>query len=152
MVSQRTPPRPTFQECCLLEAHTWVPLPKATSSSMNRQGVAWPHCFNVGYLKDWTCPRAPERYGWGLCCNYISVQIFLLPHLLLSFLYRCCNFLHEVPTVAQQDWWFLYSTKTHVQSLTQHSGLKDLVFLQLWLRSDPWPRIPFAMGQSKDKN
>ena len=33
----------------------------------------------------------------------------------------------EVPTVVQQDWWYLLSTGMRVQSLAQHSGVKDLV-------------------------
>ena len=49
-----------------------------------------------------------------------------------------------VPTVAQQDWQYFCSTRMQVQSLAQHSGLKDPVLLQLQhtlqlqLRSDPW--------------
>jgi len=39
-----------------------------------------------------------------------------------------------VPTVAQWDQQHLCSAGTHVQSLAQHSGLKDLVLLQLQLR------------------
>ena len=36
-----------------------------------------------------------------------------------------------VPTVAQWDWRPLYSTRTKVQSLACHSGLKDLVLPKL---------------------
>ena len=42
--------------------------------------------------------------------------------------------------MAQQDQWYLCSTRMQVQSLARHSGLKDPVHrLQLQLRSDPWP-------------
>jgi len=32
-----------------------------------------------------------------------------------------------------------------------HSGLKDPVSPQLWLRSNPWPGTPYASGQPKKK-
>ena len=51
-----------------------------------------------------------------------------------------------IPAVAQWDRWRLYSARTKVQSLAQHSVLKDpalpqlLCRSQLQLRSDSWPR------------
>ena len=42
----------------------------------------------------------------------------------------------EVPAVAQQDQWHLWSTGTLVQPLAWHSGLR---IRHCWLRSDPWP-------------
>ena len=45
--------------------------------------------------------------------------------------------------------------RMQVQSLAWHSGLKDLVLLQLWLRSElwlssnAWPRISICHGAAK---
>ena len=57
-------------------------------------------------------------------------------------------FRRGAPTVVLGDWWCLRSTRTQVQSLAQHGGLKDSVLLKLWPRSQlqfpglgmPWPR------------
>ena len=57
--------------------------------------------------------------------------------------------------MAQRDQWCLCSTRIQVRLLAQHSGLKDLALpqllqrLQLWLRSDPWPRNSICCGEGQ---
>ena len=41
------------------------------------------------------------------------------------------------------------ASRTQVQSLAWHSGLKDLIELQLQLGSDPGPGTPYAAGGPK---
>ena len=54
--------------------------------------------------------------------------------------------------MAQWDQQHLCSSRTQVQSLAQHHGLKDPALLQLWprsqlwLRSDPWPGNSICHG------
>ena len=53
--------------------------------------------------------------------------------------------------MAQQDWQHPCSTRMQVRSPGQPSGLKDLVLLQLWRRSQipdsiPGLRTPYARG------
>ena len=66
------------------------------------------------------------------------------------------NSIYGVSTVAQQDWWHLCSTRIQDQPLAQQSGLKVLLLqlqsrLQLWLRSDPWPRNSICHGTAKNE-
>ena len=70
------------------------------------------------------------------------MQIFLLGEICSQHKKIAPN---HVPTVTQRDQQHLCSARTQVQSLAQHSGLKDPVLLQLWCRLklwlgfDPWP-------------
>lgn len=52
-----------------------------------------------------------------------------------------------LPAVAQWNWWCLCSTRTQVQSPAQHSGLKDLALLHLWLGL----HVPWGCQKGKKK-
>ena len=60
-----------------------------------------------------------------------------------------------VPAVVQMDRQHLCSARTRVRCLAWHSGLKELVLLQLWHRlqlqlgSDLWPRNSICHGVAK---
>ena len=61
------------------------------------------------------------------------------------------------PAVAQQDWWHLCSIRTQVWSPSWPKGLKDPLLpqlqsgLQLWFKSDPWPRNSMCFEIVKKK-
>ena len=63
-----------------------------------------------------------------------------------------------VPALEQWDPWHLQRQDAGIGSPAQHSGLKDLVLLQLWhrsqlqLRSDPWLRNSICCGVAKKEN
>ena len=53
------------------------------------------------------------------------------------------------PALAKWDRWHLCSSRMQVRSIAQHSGLKDLAFLQQWLKSNPWPGISICHRAAK---
>ena len=53
--------------------------------------------------------------------------------------------------MVQWDWWHLCSTRTQVQFLAHHTGLKDLVWPRLGLRADPWPGNATCCQMAKKK-
>ena len=105
----------------------------------------------------------------GACPNGISLEIILrqncrwLEHKLRLFVPLWMSIeamtieFHGTPAVAQRDPRCLWSTGTQIQFPAQHSGLKDLVLLQLQhrsklrLRSDPWPKNSIHHGAARIK-